>query len=388
MADVFIIASKKDRSEVVKLSKYLNNRGVNTIWDDSLSDIWWWEKYISLSTVYKNNQKKQMDDAEGSLVIWSEDSINNDNIRSQALHGLLDRKLISVRTSDIRESSIPKPFAGMDVYQLEESDKISNAFRQLIKPPLWKIISDNILIIMGLLLSCLLLVNCLLSICVHSIDLVRLTDIFPNYSLSTDTQYVTGLFLIYMFLLLGIGGKRLFQANYVFHNVIAFPIATHFGLLLVFPVISVLLVRYILTSSSIALEYLIIAGVLWCALFVFCVELIISCHKVISESRFSRAYDVFIFICIVAIYSITLLAYEKEYKVFQNILLQKDNASITNLEQMSSLMIIVFLLTSLLMATYFLLTQISQRKVFSRLITVIVGTTILSSMIYLYHFTL
>jgi hypothetical protein len=125
VADVFISYSKADRDKVVTLAAYLESEGWSV----------WWDKNLNPGEPYRDEIMRELATARAVIVLWTQNSIKSDFVRSEAGRAKADGKLIPVKTDDVGYGDIPLPFGEMHTEGLSSKELIRAAVvSQLEKP--------------------------------------------------------------------------------------------------------------------------------------------------------------------------------------------------------------------------------------------------------------
>ncbi|MGH6909524.1 MAG: TIR domain-containing protein, partial [Phenylobacterium sp.] len=92
MSDVFVSYSSQDRARVVPLVQALERRGWSV----------WWDRKIDAGTAFDREIEAAIDEAKCIVVVWSENSVQSDWVRSEASEGLNRGILAPVAIDPVR----------------------------------------------------------------------------------------------------------------------------------------------------------------------------------------------------------------------------------------------------------------------------------------------
>lgn len=120
MADVFISYAREQRELADKLAAALTELGL-TVWSDSR---------LTPGRDYEEEIERQLDAARAVIVIWSDDSVASNFVRAEAREALEQRKLVPIRSQDVRP---PLIFRGLHFEDMWDwtGDPADAAFQRL-----------------------------------------------------------------------------------------------------------------------------------------------------------------------------------------------------------------------------------------------------------------
>ena len=125
MADIFVSYSKQDRDLALKLSAFLEGHGWSV----------WWDRSLAAGDEFRDEIMKQLGLARAVIVIWSENSIGSNWVRSEAGRAQAAQKLIPVKVASIGYEDIPPPFDVLHTEDIGNEELIQGAVvAQLAKP--------------------------------------------------------------------------------------------------------------------------------------------------------------------------------------------------------------------------------------------------------------
>ncbi len=92
MADVFVSYSSQDRERVIPLVEAIEQRGWSV----------WWDRKIDAGTTFDREIETAIDEAKCIVVVWSQNSVGSDWVRSEAHEGLTRGILTPVSIDAVR----------------------------------------------------------------------------------------------------------------------------------------------------------------------------------------------------------------------------------------------------------------------------------------------
>ena len=100
MADIFISYARRDRELVEELAGELSGRGATV----------WWDAELVLGESFRKTILAEIAAAKVAIVIWTPNSVHSEWVTSEATRAHAARKLITLRTADLRPDEVPPPF--------------------------------------------------------------------------------------------------------------------------------------------------------------------------------------------------------------------------------------------------------------------------------------
>ncbi len=92
MADVFVSYSSRERDRVVPIVEAIQQRGWSV----------WWDRKIDAGTTFDREIEVNLDEAKCVVVVWSQDSVESDWVRTEAHEGLTRGILVPVAIDKVR----------------------------------------------------------------------------------------------------------------------------------------------------------------------------------------------------------------------------------------------------------------------------------------------
>ncbi len=120
MADVFISYSQQSTELTQKLVNELKSRGLNV----------WWDANLRNGERFDDEIRKQLDDAQAVIVIWSATAAKSKYVLMEAGIAFAWEKLITLRDPKLPTESLPEPFKGHQTGVVTEIDKVMEALEQ------------------------------------------------------------------------------------------------------------------------------------------------------------------------------------------------------------------------------------------------------------------
>ncbi len=384
MTSAFIIFAPKDRAIAMQLAAGLKQKGVESVWDSSLSALWWWEKYISLGALHEKLRWKQLDDSDGAIIIWSENALKSSLVVSQATNAMLADKLVQVKLDNFNNSNVPRPFKILPTNGLNDLDQTVKTLKNLRTTPLWSVILNRLIILFGLigivytLLSSLqwFTYNTSLGWVLANLSYYK-DETFNFLKLGDKAGFFLQLyesFLLYLFIIFSTAGIRIFQTHSVFSTVISLYRGTQLIFLFCFPIYATVVTFFLVTKLQEDIIYSLAVIFVWCLLYVLCVELTSTCKKLTAHTH-KAFYDFAAITFLMFLYAVVLMGNEFKYGYIWHDLRDEDGKFVYSLENYGKVFILFFWYGCLLQASYFIFSQIPQKDLGRRLIYVIIAIT-------------
>jgi len=99
-ADVFLSYSSKDRALVEKLATELEGKRISV----------WYDRGLIAGQPFRDVLQKRIEATKAVVVLWTENSVDSDWVRSEASLALRDKKLVCLRDPKLQLARIPMPF--------------------------------------------------------------------------------------------------------------------------------------------------------------------------------------------------------------------------------------------------------------------------------------
>jgi hypothetical protein len=126
MADIFISYSKASRSLTENLAIELQAKGFSV----------WWDAGLVAGDSFSDVILEELEQARAAIVIWTNESVKSQWVRSEARRAQERRVLIPVRAEELNTNDIPLPFDGIHTGLVSNTDAIVAALAKLgILPP-------------------------------------------------------------------------------------------------------------------------------------------------------------------------------------------------------------------------------------------------------------
>lgn len=118
--DIFLSFAEQDRNKANVFAEALDRQGWTV----------WWNQNVFAKTTYDSVMEKALDNAKCIIVLWSNDSVNSDLVRSEAKEGLDRNKLLQVLIDDVK---IPLRFRRIDAARIDWQETFSHPqFNQIL----------------------------------------------------------------------------------------------------------------------------------------------------------------------------------------------------------------------------------------------------------------
>jgi hypothetical protein len=114
MADVFISYSQKRAEPAETLAKQLKEKGIEV----------WWDTRLTSGQAFDDAIRKELDNADAAIVIWTPESVNSQYVKMEAGIAYAWEKLITVRTGDLLVEHIPEPFRGLHADVVTDVERV------------------------------------------------------------------------------------------------------------------------------------------------------------------------------------------------------------------------------------------------------------------------
>jgi hypothetical protein len=114
MADVFISYSQKRAEPAETLARQLKEKGIEV----------WWDTRLTSGQAFDDAIRKELDNADAAIVIWTPESVNSQYVKMEAGIAYAWEKLITVRTGDLLVEHIPEPFRGLHADVVTDVDRV------------------------------------------------------------------------------------------------------------------------------------------------------------------------------------------------------------------------------------------------------------------------